>query len=44
MRELYDALLGAAAFNLLQFDTAFERGDRQPDSPTMSAGSTSHMR
>ena len=25
MRELYDALLGAAAFNLLHFDTAFER-------------------
>jgi hypothetical protein len=24
-RELYDALLGAAAFNLLHFDTAFER-------------------
>jgi nitrite reductase/ring-hydroxylating ferredoxin subunit len=24
MRELYDALLGAAAFNLLHFDTAFE--------------------
>ena len=25
MRELYDALLGAAAVNLLHFDTAFER-------------------
>jgi nitrite reductase/ring-hydroxylating ferredoxin subunit len=25
MRVLYDALLGAAAFNLLHFDTAFER-------------------
>ncbi len=25
MRELYDALLGAAAFNLLHLDTAFER-------------------
>ncbi|MFL5267304.1 MAG: Rieske (2Fe-2S) protein [Stellaceae bacterium] len=25
MRELYDALLGAAAFNLLHFDTSFER-------------------
>jgi nitrite reductase/ring-hydroxylating ferredoxin subunit len=25
MRELYDALLGAAAFNLLHFDTEFER-------------------
>src|SRR5580704_8703987 len=25
MRELYDALFGAAAFNLLHFDTAFER-------------------
>ena len=25
VRELYDALLGAAAFNLLHFDTAFER-------------------
>ncbi len=25
MRELYDALLGAAAYNLLHFDTAFER-------------------
>src|SRR5439155_23173014 len=25
MRELYDALIGAAAFNLLHFDTAFER-------------------
>jgi nitrite reductase/ring-hydroxylating ferredoxin subunit len=25
MRELYDALLGAAAFNLLHFDVAFER-------------------
>jgi nitrite reductase/ring-hydroxylating ferredoxin subunit len=25
MRELYDALLGAAMFNLLHFDTAFER-------------------
>lgn len=25
MRELYDALVGAAAFNLLHFDTAFER-------------------
>ena len=25
MRELYDALLGAAAFNLLHFDTAYER-------------------
>lgn len=25
MRELYDALLGAAAFNLVHFDTAFER-------------------
>ena len=25
MRELYDALLGAAAHNLLHFDTAFER-------------------
>jgi nitrite reductase/ring-hydroxylating ferredoxin subunit len=25
MRELYDALLGAALFNLLHFDTAFER-------------------
>ena len=25
MRELYDALLGAAIFNLLHFDTAFER-------------------
>src|SRR6202008_836975 len=25
MRELYDALLGAAAFNLLHFETAFER-------------------
>src|SRR5215472_9361997 len=25
MRELYDALLGAAAFNLLHFDIAFER-------------------
>jgi nitrite reductase/ring-hydroxylating ferredoxin subunit len=25
MRELYDALLGAAAFNLLHFDTIFER-------------------
>jgi nitrite reductase/ring-hydroxylating ferredoxin subunit len=25
MRELYDALIGAATFNLLHFDTAFER-------------------
>jgi hypothetical protein len=25
MRQLYDALLGAAAYNLLHFDTAFER-------------------
>jgi nitrite reductase/ring-hydroxylating ferredoxin subunit len=25
MRELFDALIGAAAFNLLHFDTAFER-------------------
>ncbi len=25
MRELYDALVGAATFNLLHFDTAFER-------------------
>ena len=25
MRELYDAMLGAALFNLLHFDTAFER-------------------
>src|SRR5690348_10689397 len=27
MRELYDALLGAAAFNLLHFETAFERAN-----------------
>jgi nitrite reductase/ring-hydroxylating ferredoxin subunit len=30
MRELYDALLGAAAFNLLHFDTAFERATGNP--------------
>lgn len=30
MRELYDALLGAAAFNLLHFDTAFERASDNP--------------
>ena len=30
MRELYDALLGAAAFNLLHFDTAFERACDNP--------------
>jgi len=30
MRELYDALLGAAAFNLLHFDTTFERATGNP--------------
>ncbi len=30
MRELYDALLGAAAFNLLHFDTGFERATDNP--------------
>jgi nitrite reductase/ring-hydroxylating ferredoxin subunit len=30
MRELYDALVGAAAFNLLHFDTAFERATGNP--------------
>jgi hypothetical protein len=30
IRELYDALLGAAAFNLLHFDTAFERATNNP--------------
>jgi hypothetical protein len=30
MRGLYDALLGAAAFNLLHFDTAFERATGNP--------------
>ncbi|MGH7097914.1 MAG: Rieske (2Fe-2S) protein [Stellaceae bacterium] len=30
MRELYDALLGAAAFNLLHFDTWFERATGNP--------------
>ncbi|HZU89162.1 MAG TPA: Rieske 2Fe-2S domain-containing protein [Stellaceae bacterium] len=30
MRELYDALLGAAAFNLLHFDTTFERATDNP--------------
>jgi nitrite reductase/ring-hydroxylating ferredoxin subunit len=30
MRELYDALVGAAAFNLLHFDTAFERATANP--------------
>jgi nitrite reductase/ring-hydroxylating ferredoxin subunit len=30
MRELYDALIGAAAFNLLQFDTGFERATDNP--------------
>jgi nitrite reductase/ring-hydroxylating ferredoxin subunit len=30
MRELYDALLGAAAWNLLQFDTRFERATQGP--------------
>lgn len=29
-RELYDALFGAAAFNLLHFDTAFERASDNP--------------
>lgn len=29
-RELYDALLGAAAFNLLHFDTRFERATGNP--------------
>ncbi|HJU18246.1 MAG TPA: Rieske 2Fe-2S domain-containing protein [Stellaceae bacterium] len=30
MRELYDALLGTAAFNLLHFDTGFERATQNP--------------
>jgi DNA-binding response OmpR family regulator len=30
MRELYDDLLGAAVFNLLHFDTAFERATGNP--------------
>ena len=30
MRELYDALIGAAAWNLLHFDTSFERATDNP--------------
>jgi nitrite reductase/ring-hydroxylating ferredoxin subunit len=30
MRELYDALVGAAAWNLLHFDTAFEHATQNP--------------
>ena len=43
-RELYDALLGAAGWNLAAFRPRSGRCDRTIRSPTMSAGSTSPMR
>jgi hypothetical protein len=36
MRELYDALLGAAAFNLLHFDTTFQTATDNPIADNVS--------